>query len=290
MAILPNTMYSTISDDKPGIAPVVASAITVSGDQAFIPAMAILPNAIHSTISDGKPGIAPVVSTAIAVSGSDQVLVTIKNSPRDVNMSNASAAPPYKKLYGFARVRAGSSFIDTCPLYETISVDSDYRKEFWDDSQYRLHMRPLVNEEEWMQLKKDILQIYSEQNAKRMALRKLIMFNSYRSMFHMLIAAAENAWNFYDRCVRCVIKNDPLRDPQAFLEAVMTAHPDLDPVLVEEELIQQLRQLADNFTSRHPGVYCRFTSILGHYKTKKGRSYYETFQIQFLKFVPNFQV
>ncbi len=246
-------------------------------------------------------------------------------------MKNVSTAPPYKQLFGFASVRAAgrSPFL----LYETISLSLDYQIECWDDSQYLLHLRPLVHEEDWMQLKKDILQIYFEQNAKRAALRKLIQFNSYRSMFCMFEAVFFTAVRFYMGCYQCVIKHDPLRDRQctfrrclcipphflvlimimliwflfsivflaldlltysrfdifdschrAFLEAVMTAHPDLDPVLVEEELIQKLRQLADDFMSRHPGVYCRFTSVLlKHYG-------HETFQIQFLKFVPDFQV
>ena len=72
---------------------------------------------------------------------------------------------------------------------------------------------------------------------------------------------------------------------RAFLEAVMRAHPDLDPVLVEEELVvQKLRLLTDIMSRHHPGVYCRITSILSRKKnSNKGPVYFETFQIQFSK-------
>ena len=70
----------------------------------------------------------------------------------------------------------------------------------------------------------------------------------------------------------------------AFLEAVMTAHPDLDPVLVEKELVQKLRLLTDSMSRYHPGVRCRFTSILDWEETNEGRVYFETFQIQFSQY------
>jgi hypothetical protein len=78
------------------------------------------------------------------------------------------------------------------------------------------------------------------------------------------------------------------RRHRAFLEAVMTAHPDLDPVLVEEELVQKLRLLTDSMSRHHPGVHCRFISILDSQETKEGLVYFETFQIQFFQFSPYF--
>ncbi len=89
-------------------------------------------------------------------------------------------------------------------------------------------------------------------------------------------------------CPRFIIFNGRHR---AFLEAVMTTHPDLNPVLVEEELVQKLRLLTDNMTRHHPGVHCRFTSTLQYGSTSEGhRFFYETFQIQFLKLPPDFQL
>jgi len=69
----------------------------------------------------------------------------------------------------------------------------------------------------------------------------------------------------------------------AFLMSVMTANPDLDPVLVEESLVQQLRQLADRMNRDHPGVNCRFISTLESIESKNRIDYYEVFQMQFLK-------
>jgi hypothetical protein len=255
------------------------------------------------------------------------VLVSIKNRKRDVDIRNASSAPPYKQLFGFTSLRQTGNL---SPLYETISVDLDYRVEQWDDSQYMIHLRPLVSEQEWMQFKTDILIIYLRQNRKRAALRKLIEFNPYRSITHMNFALQSHfVRNTNYRLSRC--GSDPSRDPycicvifflvyipiviifytflapaltticlvvdvltfprflifnccrhRAFLEAVMTAHPDLDPVLVEAELVQKLRVYTDSMSRHHPGVYCRFTSILEYN--------FETFQIQFSKYVPEFQL
>ena len=72
------------------------------------------------------------------------------------------------------------------------------------------------------------------------------------------------------------------RRHRAFLEAVMTAHPDLDPVLVETELIQKLRLLTDSMSRHHPGVRCRFTSTLDWYDSKEEG--HETFQIRFSQY------
>ncbi len=210
--------------------------------------------------------------------------------------------------------------------------------ERWDDSQYMIHLRPLVSEHEWMQFKTDILRIYAEQNAKRAALRKLIEYNPYRSMTHMHSTSLRHI-----QWCPTLLCSDPLRDVvphyvcvkcrgliflscgfpfmfifilylclvhalfilclavdvlslprffffngrrhRAFLEAVMRAHPDLDPVLVEEELIQKLRLLTDSMSRHHPGVRCRFTSTLDWYDSKEGvRVYFETFQIQFSQY------
>ena len=265
-----------------------------------------------------------------------QVLVSIKNWKRDVDIRNASAAPPYKQLFGFTRLRQSRNL---SPLYETISVYSDYRVEQWDDSQYKLHLRPLVSEQEWMQFKKYISLIYLRQNRKRAALRKLIEFNPYRSITYMNLALQSHT-HLRLGSLFCRCGSDPFRDPycicvknikivlvllpvviisyfigkaltiiciavdvltfprffffngrrhRAFLEAVMTAHPDLDPVLVEEELVQKLRLITDFMSRRHPGVYCRFTSILES-SEKGGLHYFESFQIQFSKYVAEFQL
>ena len=192
-----------------------------------------------------------------------------------------------------------------------------------------VHLVPLISGEEWTKIKRDILKIYAEQNAKREALRRLIEFNSNLSMVGMADALLNNGYYYLNR----LSLSDPLRDNQfncgecltspflllvkviyavivfclcrqvgfvvdvltlprfilfknrhrAFLEAVMTAHPDLDPVLVDRELIQKLRELTDNIMSDHP-VNCRFTSIMDYDSDKNNNSqYYETFQIQFLK-------
>ena len=252
-------------------------------------------------------------------------------------MSNASySAIPHQKIFGFERQRQSGIHVSlqTSLLYDTISEGSDYRVVRWGDSKYRAHLQPLVSEQEWMQFKRDILQIYTEQNAKRAALRKLIQFNPYRSISEL---QSDSVYCIID-CLFCGgFKPDLLRDPQnicircmkfilffplfishysvfllfvcvfvlcvavdvltfprlfiyrdrhqAFLEAVMAEHPDLDPVLVEEELIQKLRRLTDSMTADHPGVYCRFTSVLGCHHSKEGSSYYESFQIQFLQLI-----
>jgi hypothetical protein len=140
-------------------------------------------------------------------------------------MENVSAAPPYRQLFGFASVRAGRS---PMLLYETISLSLDYENECWGDSQYLLHLRPLVNEEEWMQLK---TLIYYKQNAKRAALRKLIQFNSYRSMFCMLPAVPYTALKFYFQ--QCVFKHgDPLRDRQCTFERCLCIPPHFLVVII----------------------------------------------------------
>eukprot|EP01035_Chromulina_nebulosa_P025822 gene25822-33729_t len=91
-------------------------------------------------------------------------------------------------------------------IYDTISMDLDYAVTWWDDSQYRIHLRSLVSEQEWMQFKTEILRIYVEQNAKRAALRKLIQFNRYRPIKVLFLTL--NNFKFY--LIRC--RCDPLRD------------------------------------------------------------------------------
>lgn len=228
-------------------------------------------------------------------------------------------------------------------IYDTISMGLDYAVTWWDDSQYRFHLRSLVSEQEWMQFKTEFLRIYAEQNAKRAALRKLIQFNRYRGITHWYITLLSNVYFYLTRCRR-----DLLRDPhwmlrciqlclywilflplvyaylgimwivvplyilclvldllliypryllfrdteKAFLDAVMTANPDLDPVLVEEELVQQLRQLTVSMTRHHPGVHCQFTSTLHRKEFGENKTpyYLETFQIQFLNSAPVVQL
>ena len=269
------------------------------------------------------------------ISFSNQVLVSIKNWTRRVDIRYGLAAPPYKQLFGFAKLwQLGENDFAFDQLYGSIITGLDYRVFRWDDSQYMIHLRPLVSEQEWMQFKKDILRIYAEQNAKRAALRKLIEFNPYRSMKHMNGTSFGHI--FHNCCLPTLCHCDPLRDPccpncvfrvefricyyaciilylclalalcilclavdvltyprffffngrrhRAFLEAVMRAHPDLDPVLVEEELVQKLRLLTDIMSRHHPGVRCRFTSILYRKNSKKGPVYSESFQIQFSKY------
>jgi hypothetical protein len=289
----------------------------------------------------------------------NQVLVCIKHIPRIVSQHYFSAEPPFKKLIGFERLRLLDIHFTTLKMevayfhaiYDTISMDLDYVVTWWDDSQYRLQLRSLVSEQEWMQFKTDILRIYAEQNAKRAALRKLIQFNRYRPIAHLFLALLSNAKAYLDR------RSDPLRDPlmnpptysillfplilllslilmvasvsvlsaiamigivlinfllslcivldfllmfpryllfreteKSFLESAMAAHPDLDPVLVEEELVQQLRQLTVRMNRHHRGVHCQFTSTLEHRKgdgADNPSSDWETFQIQFLKFSPD---
>ena len=69
----------------------------------------------------------------------------------------------------------------------------------------------------------------------------------------------------------------------SFLESVMEAHPDLDPALVEEELIQKMQQLAQNMTTHHPGVHCRFSSSLVHHNAAGSDASYDedVVEIQF---------
>ena len=273
------------------------------------------------------------------ISFSNQVLVSIKNWTRRVDIRYGLAAPPYKQLFGFAKLRQlGENIFAFNHFYESIHTDLDYRVEQWDDSQYMIHLRPLVSEQEWMRFKTDILHIYAEQNAKRAALRKLIEYNPYRSMKDMYFTFTRHIqWcrtllcfdplrDFvpYSICVKCgmliflscgfpfmfifiiylclinalyilCLAADVITYPRffffngrrhrAFLEAVMTAHPDLDPVQVEEELVVKLRLLTDIMSRHHPGVHCRFTSILDWHDSKEGvRVYLETFQIQFSQY------
>lgn len=76
----------------------------------------------------------------------------------------------------------------------------------------------------------------------------------------------------------------------AFLESVMVAHPELDPAVVEEELIQKIQQLAQNLSANHPGVHCRHSSsVVHHRKGSKGSYDEDVVEIQFFKFAPELE-
>ena len=220
------------------------------------------------------------------------VLVSITNRPRRHN-----------SIGSYAEMRSANKLN---MLYTVITWHRDYSVQSWGDKEYSIHLRSLLNEQEWLQFKRDILQIYTEQNAKRQALRNLIECNCYRSLFEIYFITINNFLSCI--CPRCW---NPLRDKtmlqrflecllfllffpliyisaipmfvfmvldgltglrfcllrhhhNAFLESVMTAHPELDPALIEEELVEKLQQLLDALSRHHPGVHCKLSSSVVH--------------------------
>ena len=245
-------------------------------------------------------------------------LVTITNRPRRHN-----------SIGSYAEMRSANGLN---MLYTVIAWERDYSVQSWGDKEYSIHLRSLLNEQEWLQFKRDILQIYTDQNAKRQALRNLIECNCYRSLFEMYGITINN----FLRCI-CPRCWNPLRDKtmlqqflecllfllffpllwisaipmfvfivldgltglrfcllrhhhKAFLESVMTAHPELDPALIEEELVEKLQQLLNALSRHRPGVHCKLSSSVVHqhgYGSNGSYSYDEdVFEIQFFKFAP----
>ena len=74
----------------------------------------------------------------------------------------------------------------------------------------------------------------------------------------------------------------------AFLESVMEAHPELDPAMVEEELVQRLQTLLESLSRHHPGVHCKLSASVVHHKRNGSTASFDedVFEIQFLKFAP----
>ena len=214
-------------------------------------------------------------------------------------------------------------------LYPIIGFQRDYSVQSWGDKEYAIHLCKLLNEQEWMQFKGDILHIYAEQNAKRVALRKLIDFNCYRSLHRMYFIKLNQFVVSFSRCCH----RDPLRDKTllqqfltcpifliclplvyvlmgfvfaillldllsfprfflfhhrhlAFLESVIVAHPELDPAVVEEELVQKLQCLLDSLCRHHPGVHYNLCASVVHHPRQGSNASYDAdvFEIQFLKF------
>lgn len=252
------------------------------------------------------------------------ILVNIKNQPR-IHVSVGS----------FAEIRSAKKINFYNYLYPVIKSSRDYSVLLWNDSEYSIHLRSLLSEQDWMQFKGDILQIYADQNAKREALRKMVEFNCYRSMNAMYLIKLTQFSLYITRCCH----RDSLRDPTwldqfltfllwiistpllfalmfivflcllldiitaprfvlfyrshvEFLDSVMIAHPELDPALVEEELIQKLQQLLDSLSSHHPGVYCKISSSVVHHRGNGEKAAYDTdvLEIQFLNFAPGKEV
>ena len=214
-------------------------------------------------------------------------------------------------------------------LYPIISLQQDYAVKFWSDKEYAIHLSKLLSEQEWMQFKGDILQIYAEQNAKRVALRKLVELNCYRSLHRMYIIILNQFLLAIPRCCH----RDPRRDKTllqkfllcpielisipilyvlmafilafllldllslprfflfhrhqiAFLESVVVAHPELDPAVVEEELVQKVQNLLDSLCRHHPGVHCNLCASVVHQPRQGSNASYDVdvFEIQFHKF------
>ena len=78
---------------------------------------------------------------------------------------------------------------------------------------------------------------------------------------------------------------------KAFLESVMTAHPELNPSLLEEEFISQMDQLIESFSSLHPALHCRIDSSVKHVPRNGSNVSYDMdhFQIKFFKFAPEWE-
>jgi hypothetical protein len=223
-------------------------------------------------------------------------------------------------------------------IYAGLGYQRDYAVARWNDSDYSNKLRTLLNEQDWMQFKRDILRIYEDQNAKRKALRFHIEFNSYRSVGQMFLIKVGYLIPLI-ACSYCPGQRDPLRDPTCsfrltffvlaiprllflilamysmmpvmlscilldlltfprffmyhqrhmeFLDSVITAHPELDPMLVEEELVQKLQQLIQSLSRNNPGVHCKISSYIVHHPRHGSHQSYkeDIFEIQFLKFAP----
>ena len=72
----------------------------------------------------------------------------------------------------------------------------------------------------------------------------------------------------------------------AFLESVIVAHPELDPALAEEELVQKLQCLLDSLCRHHPGVHYNLCASVVHHPGRGSTASYDAdvFEKQFLKF------
>ncbi len=243
------------------------------------------------------------------------VLVTVKNMSRR-----------RFSVDSFAGIRSANK-LDL--LYNVTSPIRDYSVESWGDKEYSIHLQSLLNEQEWLQFKRDIFQIYADQNAKKEALRILIEFNWYRSINAMYLILVGKFLSYLPQC--CY--RDPLRDKtllqnfllcplyllcfplcyiimifavvfilldlitglrffvfqqphMAFLESVMVAHPELDPTVVEEELVQKIQQLLDTLSRHHPEVHCKLSTSTVHHRRNGSNASFDAdvFEIQFFKF------
>ncbi len=230
-------------------------------------------------------------------------------------------------------------------IYEIINIRADFSVQRWGDIAYQSEMSSLLGENEWLEFKRGILHICTEQNAKRAALRALIEFNCYRSLFGMahvyfIDYLNELHWPRFSDFFSNASWQDPLRDPPernqgdhqccypprcllivllmpfiylylgalfcllvcsglldllllprfclfvcrhvAFLESVLTSHPDLDPVLIEKEFIVRIQQLAERLpdTLRFKlHSYTRHIPQRGEYS----EYYIDCFHIEFLE-------
>ena len=90
----------------------------------------------------------------------------------------------------------------------------------WGDIAYQSKMSSLLGENEWLEFKRGILHICTEQNAKRAALRALIEFNCYRSLFAMAYVIDDYFTVLMGPAFTNIIYSnasswqDPLRDPE----------------------------------------------------------------------------
>ena len=165
-------------------------------------------------------------------------------------------------------------------IYRIINIWADFKVHRWGDMAYQSQMSSLLGQNEWLEFKRGLLHICTEQNAKRAALRALIEFNCYRSLFAMAYVIDDYYEYYlpgYDHHQFCcpprwllvvllipfillfpfiVICSGLLLDvlllPRfclfhyrhvAFLESVLTSHPDLEPVLIEKEFFVKIQQL-----------------------------------------------
>ena len=84
---------------------------------------------------------------------------------------------------------------------------------------YQSKMSSLLGQNEWLEFKRGILHICTEQNAKRAALRALIEFNCYRSLFAMAYVIDDYFTVLVGPAFTNIIYSnalswqDPLRDP-----------------------------------------------------------------------------
>jgi len=89
--------------------------------------------------------------------------------------------------------------------------------KYWDDAGYKTHLRAFISDHDWMDLKKEILRIYSEHKAKREILYNLVKCNFYRSMALTTVECYLNAFNRSISFCCCLSR---LSDSSAFMKCL----------------------------------------------------------------------